>query len=155
MLKDTRKNNPSPRQTLLRRRTSRLQTGTEVNILLAHSRVRLSRQLLLSGPDFFLRGFFASVVFCDSLAAKLLEVERALLEARVHLAVDEDAGVDVLLRVLAEVLVLGHDALVDLVDELEVCVAGVLVAEDLVLHGRADGAVGHKALDHEEVRAVM
>lgn len=95
------------------------------------------------------------MVLCDGLAAQLLEVEWALLEARVHFAVDEDAGVDVLLGVLAQVLVFGHDALVDLVDELEVFFAGVLVAEDLVLHGRADGAVGHEALDHEEVRTVV
>lgn len=134
MLKDNRKDHPSPRQTLLRRWTSCLKTGAEVDVLLAHSRVRLSRQLLLGRPDLLLRGLFASVMFCHGLAAELLEVERTLFEARVHLTVDEDASVDVLLCVLAEVLVLGHDALVDLVDKLEVCVARVLVAEDLVLH---------------------
>jgi hypothetical protein len=148
---NTLKSHPSPRQTLLRRWTS--EASAEVDILLAHSRVRLSGQLLLGGPDFLLGDLLAGVVFCDGLAAEFLEVERALLEARVHFAVDEDAGVDVLLGVLAQVLVFGHDALVDLVDELEVCVAGVLVAEDLVLHGGAHGAVGYEALDHEEVRA--
>jgi hypothetical protein len=142
----------SPRQTLLRRRTSK--SGAEVNIFLTHDRIRLARQLLLCRPDFLLCDFLASVVFCNSVAAEFLEVERTLLEARVHFTVDEDAGVDVLLGVFAQILVFGHDALIDLVDEVEIGVARVLVAEDLVLHGRAYGAVGHEALDHEEVWAM-
>jgi hypothetical protein len=121
-----------PSQTLLRRRTS--QPSAEVDVLLTHSRVGLVGKLLLRRPNLLLGHLLAFVVRCDGVAAEALEVQRTLLEARVHLAVDEDAGVDVLLRVFAQVLVLGHDALVDLVDELEVFFARVLVAEDLVLH---------------------
>ena len=141
-----------PSQTLLRRRTS--QPSAKVDILLTRSGVSLIGKLLLRRPDLLLGHFLTIVVLRDGIAAEFLEVQRALFEARVHLAVDEDAGVDVLLRVLTQVLVFGHDALVDLVDELEVFFARVFVAEDLVLHRGADGAVGDEALDHEEVGSV-
>lgn len=88
----------------------------------------------------------------ESGADVLLEEERTLLHLGVHLAVDEDTGVDVLLGVGAEVLVLRHDTLVELSDESEVFIAGVLVAEELVAHGGAGRAVGNESLDHEEVR---
>ena len=71
-----------------------------------------------------------------------------------HLAVDEHAGVEVVLCVVAEEFVLGHDALVHLVDELEVGFGGVAVAVDLITHGGGGGGVGQEALDHEEVGAV-
>ena len=148
-------NNPIshlPSQPFLRRRTS--QPSAEVDILLTRSGVSLIGKLLLRRPDLLLGHFLTIVVLRDGIAAEFLEVQRALFEARVHLAVDEDAGVDVLLRVLTQVLVFGHDALVDLVDELEVFFARVFVAEDLVLHRGADGAVGDEALDHEEVGSV-
>ncbi|KAI6765722.1 hypothetical protein HG530_006792 [Fusarium avenaceum] len=92
------------------------------------------------------------VVVLELLADALLEEERTLLHLGVHLAIDEDTGVDVLLSVGAEVLILGHDALVKLGDEVEVIVARVLVAEELVAHGGAGRAVGDEALDHEEMR---
>lgn len=93
------------------------------------------------------------MVLSNSVTDSLLEEERALLHLRVHLAVDEDTGIEILLRLVAEIFVLGHDALVDVADELEFFVGGVLVAEDLVLHRRAAGADGHEALNHEKVGA--
>ena len=74
------------------------------------------------------------MVLCDGIADEFLEEERALLEFGVHLAVDEDTRVEVLLGEIAEVLVLGHDAFVDLVYQVELLRGGVLIPEDLVLH---------------------
>lgn len=84
-----------------------------------------------------------------------LEIKGSLLEARVEFTVREDARVDVLLGEVAEVFVFGHDAFVDLGDEVELFVGGVFVAEDLVLHGGFGGGGGDEALDHEEVGAGM
>lgn len=92
------------------------------------------------------------VMVLELLSDALLEEERTLLHLGVHLTVDEDTGVDVLLGVGAEVLVLRHDTLVELSDEVEVLVAGVLVAEELVSHDGARRAERNEALDHEEVR---
>ena len=81
-------------------------------------------------------------------------MEGTLFQRGVHLAINEDAGAEVFLGLVAEKLVLGHDALVHLVDELEVLFCGVLVAVDFVAHGCVCGAVGEEALDHEEVGSV-
>ena len=89
----------------------------------------------------------------DELAARVLEEERALLHAGVHLAVDEDAGGEVPLGAGAELLVLGHDAPVHGGDDLEVGVGGGLVAVDLVAHGGVGWAAGDEALYEEEVWA--
>lgn len=108
--------------------------------------------LLLGRPDLLASLLLLLVVLLEKGADALLEEERALLHLGMHLAVDKDTGVDVLLGIGAEVLVLGHDTLVELSDESEVIVAGVLVAEEFVAHGGAGRAVGNEALDHEEVR---
>ena len=114
--------------------------AAEPQVLVAH--VGAAGQRLPRGPDLLLGPQLALVVRLHALAHELLEVEGPLLHLGVQLAVDEDAGVDVLLGGGAEVLVLGHDALVDGVDELEVLVGGVLVAVDLVAHDGLAGAGG-------------
>lgn len=87
----------------------------------------------------------------DDLATPLLEEDGALLLVWVQLAVDEDAGLDVLLRALAKDLVLAHDALVGVADEEEVLLGGVAVAPHLVIHDAFPGRLWHKLLDEEEV----
>ena len=87
----------------------------------------------------------------DGIAHTLLEEKGTLLHGGVQQPVHEDARVDVLLGVGAEVLVLRHDALVHRADGVEVFVAGVLVAEDFVSHCGLSGAVGDESLDEEEV----
>lgn len=87
----------------------------------------------------------------DRLPYSLLEIERSLFHFGVEFAVDEDARVEVLLRGFAEFFVFGHDAFVDVVDELEVGFGRVFVAEDFVAHGGGCGGVRDEALDHEEV----
>lgn len=105
----------------------------------------------LSGPDLVASGVFLLVVFCDNLPYSLLEMKRTLLHLRVELAVDEDAGVQVLLRVDAEVFVLGHDSLVHVADKVEFLIASVLVPIDFVAHDRLGGAHRGKSLHEEEV----
>lgn len=90
----------------------------------------------------------------DRLAAQILEEERSLLHARVHLTVDENPGVNITLCRITENLILRHDALVHLVDELEALICGVFVAEDLIGHGGPVGRVWDEALDEEEVGAL-
>lgn len=107
----------------------------------------------LSGPDLVASGVFLLVVFCDNLPYSLLEMKRTLLHLRVELAVDEDAGVQVLLRVDAEVFVLGHDSLVHVADKVEFLIASVLVPIDFVAHDRLGGAHRGKSLHEEEVWA--
>lgn len=93
------------------------QPRTKVNISLAD--ICVLRQLLLCGPDLAFRSLFLLVVFCDDISCNLLEVQWSLLHLGVQLAVDEDAGVEVLLCGVAEDFVFGHDALVHGVDVLE------------------------------------
>ena len=87
------------------------------------------------------------------LSAHLLEIQRALLHVRVQLAVYKDARVEVLLRLVAEGLVLGHDALEHLGDLVEVGGGGVPVAVDFVVDVRRGGGGGDEFLEEEEVRA--
>lgn len=91
------------------------------------------------------------MVLRQRLPHQLLEVQRALFHLGVHLAVDKDTRVDVPLGIGAEHLVLGHDALVHVVNELEVLVARVLVPVHFVLHHRLSGAERHEPLHEEEV----
>ena len=94
---------------------------------------------------------FLPVVLNDDISDGLLEVKRAGLHLGVKLAVDKDAAVEVPLREHAENLVLGHDALVHVADEVEGFVCGVLVAVDFVAHHGFRGADGCEALHEEEV----
>lgn len=73
-------------------------------------------------------------MFANHITGDLLEIQWALFEAGVHLTVDEDAGVEVLLSEFAEDFVFRDDLGVEFVDELEVFLAGVFVAVDLVVH---------------------
>lgn len=90
-------------------------------------------------------------VFGDDFADGALEVQRAHFHLRVQKAVDEDAGVEVLLGVDAQVLVLGHDTFVHVADEVEGLIGGIFVAVDFVAHDGLCGADGGEALHEEEV----
>ena len=90
-------------------------------------------------------------VLSDNFADGALEMQWAHLHLRVQEAVDKHASVQVLLCVDAEVLVLGHDALVHVAYEVEVFVCGVLVAVDFVAHDGLGWARGGEALHEEEV----
>lgn len=79
-------------------------------------------------------GLLLLTMFHDDLANSFLEVERTLLHLRVKLAVDKDAGVEVLLAVDAEVLVFRHDSFVHVADEVKGFISGVLMAIDFVPH---------------------
>ena len=105
----------------------------------------------LSGPDLMTDGLFLLVVLHDDLANGLLEVERTPLHLGVKLAVDEDTGVEILLGVDAEVLVLGHDSLVHVADDIEGLIASVFVAVDLVAHHTLLGTERSESLHEEEV----
>ena len=105
----------------------------------------------LSGPDLVAGGVFLLAVFCDDLTNGLLEVERTQLHLGVEQAVDKDTGVQVLLRVDAEVLVFRHDSLVHVADKGELLIASVLVPIDFVAHDRLGGAHRRKSLHEEEV----
>lgn len=107
----------------------------------------------MSGPNLMTTVFFLLVVFHDDLAHGLLEVERALLHLGVELTVDEDTGIEVLLGENAKILVLGHDSLVHVADEVELRVAGILVAVDLIAHHAFLGSKGSESLHEEKVRA--
>lgn len=111
----------------------------------------INRKWWLGGPDFMTGGLFLVEVLGDDLADGALEVQWTLLHVWVEEAVDEDAGVEVLLCVDAEVLVLGHDALIHVADESEGLVSGVLVAVDFVAHDGLGWADGREALHEEEV----
>lgn len=87
----------------------------------------------------------------DNLPHRCLEVQWALLHLGLEFAVDEDAVVEVLLRVYAEVFVFRHDAFVRLVYEVKVFDGGGLVAVDFVFYGTVCGGVWDEALHGEEV----
>lgn len=70
-----------------------------------------------------------------------------------QLAVEKDAAVQVLLRAVAELLVLHHDVFEKVGDLHKVGVGGLGVPVDLVLHVRLRGGDGHAALDEEEMGA--
>lgn len=123
-----------------------------LHILLAHH--GLDRQTLPGGPDLTAGVLLAAVVLGDDLARGALEEDGRLFELGVQEAVDEDAGVEVLLRVVAQDLVLAHDFGVHLADQFEVLTRGVSVLVDLVVHGRLVGAGREELLDHDEVRSV-
>lgn len=107
----------------------------------------------LSGPDLPLDEHLAFAVLLDQVSAFRLEEERTLLEARVHLAVDENASVKVLLRCLAQCLVLGHDSSVHFSDELEFFFGRGSVAVDFVSHSGLERSVRHETLHEEEMRS--
>ena len=92
---------------------------------------------------------------CHVLADKLLEEEWALLHDRVHLAVDENTGVDVLLGKVAQRLVLGHDSFIYLVDQGEILVGRVLVAENFITDQRVFGSTGDESLGEKEMGSVV
>lgn len=123
--------------------------GAERQVLVTRGSVAWQR--LASRPDFCVGAHLLLVVLLDRLADLTLEEEGTLLHGRVHLAIDENTGTEVSLRVDAEILVLRHDALVHVVDELEVFVIGILVSEYFVLHGRGSRSNRHKTLSEEEV----
>lgn len=106
---------------------------------------------LLGRPDLVASSHLAVVVLDDGVADVALEPEGALLHGGVELAVDEDAALNVSLGAEGEALVLRHDALVELVDEGELLLGGVLALVDLVAHAGGAHAGGDEALDHEEV----
>jgi hypothetical protein len=127
------------------------QAVAKVNVLLSNTGA--IGQLLTRRPNLLLLGLLALVPLEDSVAAVLLEVEWALLHVGMELAVDEDAGFEVLLGKVAERLVLGHDALVHLVDALEVLFGRVAVTVDFVVDIGGGWACGHEFLHEEEVGA--
>ena len=91
------------------------------------------------------------MVLREDFTNSLLEKQRPLLHLRVQLAIHKHTGIEVLLAVDAEVLVLGHDTLVHVADEVEVVVRGVLVAVDFVAHDALRRAGWCKPLHEEEV----
>lgn len=105
----------------------------------------------MGGPDLMAGSKLLLVVGSDNVTDGALEVDGPLLHLRVQLAVDEDARVEILLGVGAEVLVLGHDSLVHVADGGELLVRGVLVAVDFVAHDALGWAGWGEALHEEEV----
>lgn len=114
------------------------QPRTKPLILLRILRI-LRQNLLLRRPNLPLLRLLKLAMAVKKITNNTLEIQGTLLHLGVHLSVDEDSGVEILLGVVAEVLVLGEDSLEHLVDGLEVLVAGVLVAVDFVFHGAVDG----------------
>lgn len=111
------------------------------------NRPPVGRRDLMAGSELLL------VVRGDNVTDGALEVDGPLLHLRVQLAVDEDARVEILLGVRAEVFVFGHDPLVHVADGGELLVVGVLVAVDFVAHDALAWADWGEALHEEEVRA--
>lgn len=109
-----------------------------LHILLAHR--GLDGQALPGGPDLAAGVLLAAVVLGDDLACRALEEDGRLFELGVQEAIDEDAGVEILLRVVAQDLVLAHDFGVHLADQFEILPRGVSVLVDFVVHGRLVGA---------------
>lgn len=70
----------------------------------------------------------------DDLTLLFLKGQRSLFQSWVHLTIDKDACVEIVLRQLAENLVFAHDLLVKLVDALKVLFGRFFVAEDLIVH---------------------
>lgn len=97
--------------------------------------------------------FFLLAVLHDDVTDCLLEVERTQLHFGVEKTVNEDTGVKVLLGVNAQVLVLGHDSLVHVADQVESLIGGILVAVDLVAHHTLCWANRGETLHEEEVGA--
>ena len=139
-----------PDQTLLIHRTGK--PRAKIDVLGANR--RSDWQCLSSRPDLLSGCLFTVVVCCYSVTDEFLEVERTFLHPRVHLAIDEDSGIEILLREIAKIFVFGHNPFVNLVDELEVLFGRVLVAKNLIPHQRTRGPGRHESLYEEEVRSV-
>ena len=88
----------------------------------------------------------------STLCVQSISIIRTFLPSWVQLAVDEDAGVEVCLRAVAERFVFFHHAGVGVCDGAEVFFRGVLVAVDFVVDFGVGGGRGHELLDHHEVR---
>lgn len=71
----------------------------------------------------------------------------------VQLPVEEYAGIQILLRAVAEILVLSHNVLEEVADLGEFSVRGVIVSIHLVLHVRLGRGHWYAALNEEEVRS--
>lgn len=116
------------------------------SVVLAN-RPPVGRRDLMTGSELLL------VMLGDDVTDGALEVDGSLLHLRVQLAVDEDACVEVLLGVGAEVFILRHDSLVHVADGGELLVVGVVVAVDFVAHDALSWADWGEALHEEEVGA--
>jgi sulfur transfer complex TusBCD TusB component (DsrH family) len=90
----------------------------------------------------------------DGVAAKRLEEDGALLESGVHLAVDKNTTLNVLVGSEDKSLILRHDSLVDGIDSVVLLAGSLDVSVDLVNHLGFAGTAGGELLDEEEVRAV-
>lgn len=75
-----------------------------------------------------------------------------LFNTRMKLPINEYPSIQVLLRAVAQVLVLFQHLLVEVVDEVELVVLCIVVAIDLVLHFGLCCRDGNQALDIEEDR---
>lgn len=126
-------------------------TRTESNILLIVADSNLRRKIVLRRPDLVTHSLFFGIVLCDDFAHSLLEVKGTLLHLGMKFTVDEDTSVEVLLRVHAQVLVLRHDSLVHVADEVEGLIGGILVAVDFVAHHTLRRAGRSESLHEEEV----
>lgn len=85
----------------------------------------------------------------------MLKVKWSLLHLRMHLTIHKNAGVKVLLRVIAEPFILSQDPLEHRVDGLETFVGGVLVSVDFVFHGAVAGGSRNASHHVEEVGTMM
>lgn len=105
--------------------------------------------------DLVSSSFLLVEVFRYNFSDCALEVQGSLLHLRVEETIDKDTGVEILLRVDAQILVLGHDTLVHVADELKLLISSILVSVDFVAHHGLGGTHGSEALHEEKVWTVM
>lgn len=111
------------------------------------------RQDLLNWPYLPLGNLFQLMVVIQKFAYPMLEIERTLLHLGMHLSVDKNTGIEVLLRVVTQPLVFGQDSLEHLIDFSEIIVAGILMSVNLVFHRAVKRRCWHTSHYIEEMRS--
>lgn len=128
------------------------QVGAKIHIILTDS--SSLRKSLTRGPNLPPRSLLPLVEIGHNVAHHALKVKGALFHFGMQLAIDKDSSVQVLLGLGAKLLVLGHDALEHLVHQLELFVAGAVLAENFIAHQGAGRGDGDEALHEEEVGTI-
>lgn len=139
---------PSPGQNLLICFTA----NTWTNLLVFLTHLRIARQFLSGGPNFPPLRFLAIIMLRDDLSNRVLKEDGRLLVPRMHLAINKNATIEILLLIVAEHFIFSHDARVCFTDQFEVGIWRFCVSVDLVGHDGIVGASREELLNHDEMR---
>ena len=85
----------------------------------------------------------------------MLKVQWPLLQFRMHLSIDENSCIEVLLSIVAKPFIFSENSLEHLVNRLEIFVTRILVPIDLIFHGTVIGGSRDATHQVKEVGTIM